>query len=489
MSSDTSSSSDWVSLLERYKVRTAAAELYRKRPWAFAIGGRGLPPILGPLVMRKAAHQDVIGFAPQQKVFLRDFADVTIPKLIGITGRGCSKTFCAAIDIATLAWTFPVFTCTVNAGSEDQAKTLYDYWRTFCEAPAMLDPIGPVVDEPTLEETKLRNGGWVKIRAASERQAKSRHPHMVVLDEACATDEEIMLLVEGQLVGAPLLPGATSPLYRVMSTPDKLHHRFRTLWEERKERGYIGHHWTAYDCPWMTSDAIAQWILDHSKNDVTVHILGEFGARAGTVFDYDDIQAAAIPTLQDDEAWKPLDEDPDLIEAAALGVDWGHVHPTVLVVVAMARVDGEPRYWVVHVEGHSGMASQELYERIARAASAWSANAFLDANDSRANMEIRPILGREGLGARPVAFSKFNMAMIGGVNAVLEKRQLRVPLTGEGPTLLREMADYEWDPVAAERGLEKPIKVADDYVDALKLAVWGLREGGREPPGVLRVKR
>ena len=489
MSNDTSSSSDWVSLLERYETRTAAAELYRKRPWAFAIGGRGLPPILGPLVMKKAAHQAVLSFAPPQKVFMRDFCDVTVSNLIGKTGRGCSKTFCAAISIADVAWTEPVFTVTVNAGSLDQAKTLYDYWKAFCEAPGMLDPIGPVVDEPMMEETKLRNGGWIKIRAASERQAKSRHPHMVILDEACATDEDIMLLVEGQLVGAPLLPGATSPLYRVMSTPDKLHHRFRELWEEREERGYVGRHWTAYDCPWMTPDAIAQWILDHDKNEVKIHIKGEFGARAGTVFDYDDVQAATLPTLQDDPTglWSLVEADPSLwIDAAALGVDWGNVNPTVLVVVVLVHVGDIPIYYVVHVEGHSRMPAQQLYERIARAATNWQAHAFMDANDSRANMELIPILARQRLRAQAVAFGKFNMAMIGGVNAVLEKTQLRVPLAGEGAILLRQMADYEWDPDAADRGLEKPRKEHDDYVDALKLALWGLRSTSRPaPPAVL----
>ena len=493
MSSNGSLPSDLASRLKRYQADLATAELYRKRPWAFAIGGRGLPPILGPVVMRKAAHQEVLAFAPQQKVFLRDFCDVTVSNLIAKTGRGCAKTFGAAISIADLAWTFPTFTCTVNAGSLDQAKTLYDYWKAFCEAPAMLDPIGPVVDEPTMEETKLRNGGWIKIRAASERQAKSRHPHMVVLDEACATDEEIMLLVEGQLVGAPLLPGATAPLYRVMSTPDKLHHRFRQLWEERKERGYVGRHWTAYDCPWMTPDAIAQWILDHSKNDVRIHIKGEFGARAGTVFDYDDIQTATLKTLQDDPTglWSLIEMDPSRwIDAAALGVDWGNVNPTVLVVVVLVHIGDIPIYYVVHVEGHSRMPAQQLYERIARAATNWRADTFMDANDSRANMEITPILARQDLSARSVAFGKFNMAMIGGVNAVLEKIQLRVPLAGEGAILLRQLADYEWDPVAAERGLEKPIKDNDDFVDALKLAIWGLRhEGEEEGPGVLQVLR
>ncbi len=489
MSSKGSSSSVLASLAERYEARNVAGELYRRRPWAFAIGGRGLPPILGAAIMKNAAHQEVLSFGPQQKVFLRDFCDVTIPKVIAKTGRGCSKTFCAAIGLATLAWALPIFTCTVNAGSLDQAETLYDYWAAFCDALAMRDPIGPVVGEPTLKQTKLRNGGWVKIRAASERQAKSRHPHMVVLDEACATDPDIMLLVEGQRVGAPVLPGASAPLYRVMSTPDKMFHLFRDRWEEREARGYVGRHWTVHDCPWITPETIAQDVLDHDKNWVKIHHEGEFGAALGTVFDYDDVQATTIPTLQADKAWKPFDENPDLIEASALGVDWGNVHPTVLVTVAMARVDGEPRYWVVHVEGHVKMPSQELYERIARAASAWQANAFLDANDSRANMEIRPILNRQGLTARPVAFSKFNMAMIGGVRAVLEKRQLRVPLTGEGPTLLRQMADYEWDADAAKRGVEKPRKVADDYVDALKLAIWGLREGGLEPPTALKVRR
>ncbi|MEE9197229.1 MAG: hypothetical protein V3U45_03715 [bacterium] len=477
------------SLGERLKERHRLAPLYQARPWAFAIGEGELPPVLGPEVMRKAAgDRAVLSFSSHQKGFLRDFADPAEPRVIAKTGRGGSKTFCAAVGIADLAWALPTLTATVNAGSLDQAEMLYDYWATFCESPAMRVPVGPVVGEPRKRETKLRNGGWIKIRAASEKQAKSRHPMLVVLDEACATDPDIMLLVEGQLVGAPH-PYGPAPLYRVMSTPDKPFHLFRDRWEDREAQGYRGHEWGAKDCPWITKGEIAQMRLDHDKNWCRIHLEGEFGSATGTVFDYDDVQAASVPTLQDDPAWGPFDEDPGLVEASAVGVDWGHVHPTVIVVVVAARVGGELRYWVVHVEGHERKASKFLYERIARASSAWGANAFLDSNDARANSEVRVILGEEGRTARPVAFSKWNDAMIGGVRSLLEHRLLRIPLVGEGHLLLRQLADYEWDPDAARRGVEKPRKVADDYVDALKLAVWGLREGGDEPPGILRVRR
>jgi len=87
--------------------------------------------------------------------------------------------------------------------------------------------------------------------------------------------------------------------------------------------------------------------------------------------------------------------------------------------------------------------------------------------------------------------------MISAVRALLEQRhadglpRLRVPMAGgtrnaplEGAALLRQMADYSWEdqpPEDRSRRDPNPRKVNDDYVDALKLAVWGLRGGGAGP--------
>ncbi len=473
MTNDRSSSSDWITLLrDSWQDVSESQRFYLQEPWAFALGddeGR-FPAILGPEVMARGAGRPVISFSPHQRRYLADFVDVRKTRMIAKTGRGGSKTMCSSLGEAVLAWCLPVFTCTVNAGSLEQAQENYRYWTTFCSAAAMRDPIGPVVGEPKVKSTKLRRGGWLRILAASERQAKGPHPMMVVLDEACATDPDIMLLVEGQLTGGGVPFGGKAPLYRIQSTPDKLFHHFRDRWENRVELGYIAHEWGAKDCPWITQAEIDQALIEHDSNWARIFLDGEFGSAAGTVFEYADIQVASVSTLQEDPRWVAADEDPSLIARTAMGVDWGYEHHTVIIVLAQVQEVA----FVVHVEGHQHKPEDFLYERIGRAASTWSCPAFLDTSHIFQNERVKRLLSPMGLRATPVASSKYNMAMIGEVNRRLERGLLRIPLAGEGATLLRQLADYSWDEKAHT---EKPLKVNDDYVDALKFAAWGLRRG------------
>lgn len=487
-----------MALAELSKTTRELNAYYLAHPWAFAIGDDVVPPILGPQVMLKAAGQPVVGFSKDQKKYLRAYCDVLKPRLIAKTGRGCSKTFCAAVGCACLAWCLPSFTCTVNSGSMDQGNILYRYWEAFCEAEAMRDPLGPVLSDPIRSVTFLRNGGDLRIMSASEKMAKGPHPNMVVLDEACATEERIMELVEGQLVGAPAPAGGRGPLYRLQSTPDKLFHLFRDTWiewEEKQKQGdrdYVCLEWGARDCPWITDEEIDRLEAEKDANWCKIHIYGQFGSATGTVFDYRLLQEATVPKLGDttdwmkgdvDVVWQAVVNDPDRVAKAALGIDWGWEHPTVMVVVALVESEEGPRLYVVHVEGHSHMKEVDQMERIAQVASLWRAHAFMDANDPRLNAATRATMRRVKRRSTPVAFGKWNMGMIGAVNEALEHRRLVLPLEGEGAILLRQLSDYSW----AEGPIEKPKKENDDYVDAIKLAVWGLKQ--KSKPGVSRMRR
>jgi hypothetical protein len=454
-------------------------------------------------VMTKAATRDATQpfntLSVHQKAFLKDFVDLSRSRMIAATGRGCSKTILSALGQAILAWCLPTFTCTVNAGALKQAQENYHYLRAFAEAPGMRYPIGPIIEEPMATVVRLRNGGWIQILAASERQAKGPHPMMVVFDEACAADPEIILLVEGQLSGAPAPHGGTSALYRLQSTPDKLFHLFRTRWDDRERLGYVWHQWGARDCPWITAASIAQSRLEHDSNWCRIYIDGQFGSASGTVFRYEDIQAATITRLQDDPLWARVEQDMDaFLEERSLGVDWGFEHPTVIVVIARVRKTPElvrdfpdvswPIAYVVQVEGHQHVEWEHLYERIAASAAAWRATVQLDAGGNPAGeATVRRILGPLGLPSRAVPFSRDNIGMIGAVRALLEQKRIRIPIAGgspeqpiQGAILLRQLADYSWNP---DLQREAPIKANDDYVDALKLAVWGLRRG---KPGFAR---
>ncbi len=485
------------SLVEELHQLGDARRWYLSHPHHFALGdpeGR-YDAILGPTVLERAAQRPVVAFTKKQEAYLSDFCNVALPRVMGRMGRSCSKTFCAAISLADLAWCLPSFTATVSAGSEKQASRMYRYWKAFALSPEMRYPRGPLMEDPRATEAVFRNGGFVTVLSASERSVQGEHPMMTVLDEAMATDEAIMSLLEGQVSGSPPPWGAREALYRIQSTGTKTHHLFRERYEaaERGElKGYVLHTWGQRACPWITEEEIARAIAEHSENWVNIHIEGRWGSASGTVWKESDILAAAVRRLQDDEVWRYAEERPDAITAKVLGQDWGYVNLTCNLV--LARVDpgkgtreamfpdvpAWPRYYVVHVEGNAGdkMGADYLYERAVLAMDTHRCNGYGDVSHKFPNDHLRQRARAIGLRWHEVVSSGNNQTMIDRITAWLEHRQLIIPQEigtrrspAEGQKLLDQMLAYAW---AETGGRERPQKGNDDYVDALKFAGHGM---------------
>lgn len=485
------------SLVEELHQLGDARRWYLAHPWHFALGdseGR-YDAILGPTVMERAAQRPVVAFTKYQRDYLRDFCDVALPRVMGRMGRSCSKTFCAAISLADLAWCLPSFTATVSAGSEKQASRMYRYWKAFALSADMRYPRGPLLEDPKATQAIFRNGGFVTVLSASERSVQGEHPMMTVLDEAMATHKEIMSLLEGQVSGSPPPWGAAEALYRVQSTGTKTNHLFRDRWEavERGElKQYALHTWGQQDCPWITAEEIARARAEHSENWANIHIEGKWGSATGTVWKESDILAATVRRLQDHEVWRYAEERPDAITAKVLGQDWGYVHLTCHLV--LARVDPGvgtreamfpnvplwPLYFVVHVEGNSGekVGADYLYERAILAMDTHRCHGYGDVSHKFPNEHLRRRAVAIGLRWHEVVTSGNNQTMIDQVTTWLEHRQLIIPQEigtrrspAEGQKLLDQMIAYAW---AETAGRERPQKGNDDYVDTLKFAAHGM---------------
>lgn len=497
------------SLVEEIRQLGDARRWYLTHPTHFALGDpeERYPAILGPDILHYAAKRSVASFFGKQEAYLRDFCDVRVSRFIARTGRSCGKTFLSALAQATMAWCLPMFTCTVSAGSKEQAARNYRYWLSFARSPDMFAARGgPLLATPKATFAPFRNGGWLKVLAASEKSVQGEHPMMTVLDEACATAEDIMELLEGQISGSPPPYGADAALYRVMSTGTKLRHKFVEKWEAREDLGYAWKTWGQKECPWITEEEIAQQVAEHSQNWVNIHIHGKFGSATGTVFDERHVLAAVVPRLgldavgEKDELWEAVEEeDPRLTVRHALGVDWGFEHPTVLTVSASVDVDPGtraarfpdiprwPRVYTRHIESHRHTDLTFRWERIAKVAGLYRASAFLDSEAASENARATAMLRQIGLRGEIVSFGKWKLSMIDAATALLEKRGAVIPQMGgagtetlEGQALIDQILRYSWD---ESGGRERPRKGDDDYVDSWILSVWGL---GRAPVSRVR---
>jgi hypothetical protein len=312
---------------------------------------------------------------------------------------------------------------------------------------------------------------------------------MLVIDEACAADGDILNLALGQLSGSP----ADVPLTRIQSTPTKLVHPFRAWWDDAPAEARFT--WTGYpeDCPWVSPTQMEQDRALHDKNWLRIHHEGEFGSATGTVFDPDDVDACSLPRPPDGHRSFgcrcgpacPVKDDLPWVTGARLGVDWGFQHPTVLTVLvavepppAADELPMPPTYTVAHAEGWVGRGEAWLYARILDLVREWRADAFLDASHVFQNEALRAPIRDAGRRSFAVPFSKAKMEMVGNLNRLLQTRRLRIPF--EARETKAQLLSYSW-----EEGREVPAKVADDWVDSLMLAAWGFRVGGR--PGLITV--
>lgn len=452
------------SLQERMR-RFDDRERYLLNPQDFAY------EVIGREVLAKAAGRD-IELTEKQIDFLRAFIDREISDIILKSGRGNSKTLLFAIGLALLAYIDHSFTATVLAGSLEQAQYLYHYFSIFAESEKFAECIEGHVWKT---RTHLKGGGWIYVLTASEKQVKGPHPAMLVFDEMCAADEKIIDLAEGQLLGSRV----DKPLYRVASTPDKLFHTFRDYWNNADDYGFVRFEWNAFDCPWISVEVIEKNKRRKDKNWVKIHIYGEFGSATGTVYDFEDVEASEIQSLEKDVIYKE-----DLVTGTCIGIDWGFKHPTVFVVISCIFSEQEDRlYYVRHVEGHSMKPEEYLYDRARALISRYLTypmlgGVYMDSSHIFQNEVVSRIAQDHGHTATPIAFSKDKMTMIGWSNNLFEKRArderplIRIPSgTSEEKKLLEQLSNYSW-----EENQEKPRKIDDDYVDAFNLALHGFNQ-------------
>lgn len=307
-------------------------------------------------------------------------------------------------------------------------------------------------------------GRTVHVIGASDAKAEKILRGMTVagayVDEVTVIPEEFFTQLLGRMsVRGAQLFGTTNPDSPAHWLKAKFLDRIADLPDWRSW------HFTLDDNPSLSDTYKAAIKAEFTGLWYRRFILGEWVAAEGAIYDMWDPLAHVIP----------YDTMPALAELIAVGVDYGTTNPTHAVALG---ITAEPVQRLVVVDEWRYKAGDKGHRwtdaQLSAGLRAWTDDlrdtlhlqprwTFLDPAAASFHTQLRSD-GVTGLTAasNEVAY---------GIRAVANLLgRGRLVVTDRCPHLIAEVPGYSWDPKATEKGEDRPIKVADHGLDALRYA-------------------
>lgn len=339
--------------------------------------------------------------------------------------------------------------------------------------PALFGPLAKKVHHTRGATTAVILGRTVHLIGASDARAEGRIRGATV---CLAMADEVTLLPEGffnQLLARLSVPGA-----RLIGTtnPDSPAHWLRRNFLLRTSELDLGSwHFTLDDNPALPVAYVDALKAEYVGLWYRRFILGEWCAAEGAIYDMWDPDTHIVDILPPIRSW------------LCAAIDYGTTNPLHAVLLGMGTDStlyavSEWRY--DSRQSRRQMTDGEYTQRIRqwlndvpvpasrRADGSWLRGVqphYIIVDPSAAS--LRTQLHREGM--NPVAGNNAVLDGIRTVSTLLTAGRLKA--SRDCPQLIAEVPSYSWDDTAAAKGEDKPIKVADHGVDALRYAVMTTR--------------
>ncbi|KAB2344870.1 PBSX family phage terminase large subunit [Actinomadura rudentiformis] len=300
-------------------------------------------------------------------------------------------------------------------------------------------------------------GRTVHLIGANDVRAEGRirgaTASLIYIDEATLIPEAFFTMCLSRL----RVPGA-----RLLGTtnPDGPGHWLRRNFLLRgKDLDLRSWHFVLDDNPWLTADYVTALKKEYVGLFYRRFVLGEWCLAEGAVYDM----------------WEPdhhvVTELPEIVDRLAIGCDYGTTNPFAGIALGLGR-DG--RLYLTHEWRYDSKHSRRQLTDVEYSA---RLTEWMDADDGPGRpryLAVDPSAAsfvaqchRDGLNPYPA-----NNAVSDGirmVSSLLASDQLRVHASCAG--WIEEIGSYSWDPAAAERGFDAPVKAADHSLDAGRYAI------------------
>ncbi|MEU6033982.1 PBSX family phage terminase large subunit [Actinomadura sp. NPDC047616] len=299
-------------------------------------------------------------------------------------------------------------------------------------------------------------GRTVHLVGANDVRAEGRirgaTASLIYVDEATLVPEAFFTMCLSRL----RVPGA-----RLLATtnPDGPGHWLRRNFLSRRDLNLRSWHFVLDDNPWLTADYIASLKKEYVGLFYRRFVLGEWCLAEGAVYDMWDPDTHVVTEL------------PELVDRLAIGCDYGTTNPFAALALGLGR-DG--RLYLTHEWRYD---SKHARRQLTDVEYSGRLTAWMDSEDGPGRhryLAVDPSAAsfiaqahRDGLNPYPA-----NNAVADGirlVSSLLATDTLRVHASCQG--WIDEIGSYSWDPAAAERGIDAPVKAADHSLDAGRYAL------------------
>ncbi|MEU6057992.1 PBSX family phage terminase large subunit [Streptomyces sp. NPDC047097] len=329
--------------------------------------------------------------------------------------------------------------------------------------PNLFGPLAQHVHYTRGAPTATILGRPVRVIGANDARAEERLRGMTcagaLVDEATLVPQEFWT----QLLGRLSVPGAK--LFASTNPGSPAHWLKRDFIDRRDELGIRYWHYVLDDNPSLDPDYVASIRAEFVGLWYRRFVLGEWVAAEGSIFDMWDDQRHIVTQL------------PEIARWLSVGVDYGQTNPFHATLLGLGRdrrlyVGSEWRYDGRHQRRQ--LTDIEYSERMR----AWLGDVpgvgpvrpqFVTVDPSAASFSAQ--LRRDRLTPTPA-----NNAVLDGIRTMSSLLSAGKLLVHEScKSLIAEMPGYAWDDKAAQKGEDKPIKVADHGIDSIRYALYTTR--------------
>jgi len=393
-------------------------------------------------------YEEITGHPPfpYQAEFLNQMADLGNQYALISAGRGTGKTESLSILAIWYVFVLPLtdpgtpMKVVILAGSEKQAKICYSYVVKFIHKINFL--ANSLAKEPTENEVLFKDGSYIRPLTASEKSVRGPHPDLLIIDEACQANDELIT------AAMPMIGTSPNPRLVFSSTPDVYYSLFVKILNGTKEfTEFQRFVWSAEDCPIIGKGFLSsqrKW-LDSGK--FGIEYLGVPYSFSGRVFPLEQLKECVKHRGLVREKEGPL----------YAGVDWGHSPaPTVLTIAQEITRGKENRWRVIHTSSYLAENFATVLNKLEKIAKMHEVLAlYCDSSHPGENQR----LAAKGLPVFPIKFKSQKNRMLSNLKALVENQTIEIDGEREYP-LVAQMRDYSYD-----------TKRNDDFVDSLMLAV------------------